>query len=119
LAFEAAVSWFITTPPANALRQLNNRLPQCPYPPIDIRNTLLRTKSTPAERVRRAARPWFQRSFPCLDEETAIGLVVTAVLVQNVNEVVVIDGTNVADRHARLQFKSTSDFAGFKQNDSA
>jgi glycosyltransferase involved in cell wall biosynthesis len=30
--------------------------------------------------------------IPCLDEETAIGLVVTAVLAQNVAEVVVVDG---------------------------
>ena len=30
--------------------------------------------------------------IPCLDEETAIGQVVTAVLAQNVNEVVVVDG---------------------------
>lgn len=30
--------------------------------------------------------------IPCLDEETAIGKVVTAVLAQNVNEVVVVDG---------------------------
>ena len=30
--------------------------------------------------------------IPCLDEETAIGRVVTAVLAQNVNEIVVVDG---------------------------
>jgi glycosyltransferase involved in cell wall biosynthesis len=30
--------------------------------------------------------------IPCLDEETAIGQVVTSVLAQNVNEVVVVDG---------------------------
>jgi glycosyltransferase involved in cell wall biosynthesis len=30
--------------------------------------------------------------IPCLDEETAIGRVVTSVLAQNVNEVVVVDG---------------------------
>src|SRR5437762_14269477 len=30
--------------------------------------------------------------IPCLDEETAIGQVVTAVLAQNVSEVVVVDG---------------------------
>jgi glycosyltransferase involved in cell wall biosynthesis len=30
--------------------------------------------------------------IPCLDEETAIGRVVTAVLAQNINEVVVVDG---------------------------
>jgi glycosyltransferase involved in cell wall biosynthesis len=30
--------------------------------------------------------------IPCLDEETAIGPVVTAVLAQNVNEVIVVDG---------------------------
>ena len=30
--------------------------------------------------------------IPCLDEETAIGQVVTAVLAQNVNEVIVVDG---------------------------
>src|ERR1700720_1731046 len=30
--------------------------------------------------------------IPCLDEETAIGQVVTAVLKQNVSEVIVVDG---------------------------
>ena len=30
--------------------------------------------------------------IPCLEEETAIGPVVTAVLAQNVDEVVVVDG---------------------------
>jgi len=30
--------------------------------------------------------------IPCFDEETAIGQVVTAVLAQNVSEVVVVDG---------------------------
>src|SRR6185312_5345027 len=32
--------------------------------------------------------------IPCLDEETAIGQVVTAVLAQNVSEVVVVDGAS-------------------------
>ncbi|MGQ0685660.1 glycosyltransferase family 2 protein [Bradyrhizobium sp.] len=32
--------------------------------------------------------------IPCVDEETAIGRVVTAVLAQNVNEVVVVDGSS-------------------------
>jgi glycosyltransferase involved in cell wall biosynthesis len=32
--------------------------------------------------------------IPCLDEETAIGSVVTAVLAQNVNEVIVVDGAS-------------------------
>ncbi|OQW59579.1 MAG: hypothetical protein A4S14_05950 [Proteobacteria bacterium SG_bin9] len=32
--------------------------------------------------------------IPCVDEETAIGQVVTAVLAQNVNEVIVVDGAS-------------------------
>jgi hypothetical protein len=53
--------------------------------------------------------------IPYLDEERAIRLIVTAVLVQNVSEVVVIDGTNVSDRHARLQFKLARNLAGLIQ----
>jgi glycosyltransferase involved in cell wall biosynthesis len=37
--------------------------------------------------------------IPCLDEETAIGQVVTAVLAENVSEVVVVDGGSL-DRSA-------------------
>jgi hypothetical protein len=59
--------------------------------------------------------PVFSAVIPCLDEERAISLIVTAVLVQNVSEVVVIDGTNVSDRHARLQFKLARNLAGLIQ----
>ena len=44
------------------------------------------------------AKPWPDQGLvvaaiiPCLDEEPAIGQVVTAVLAQNVSEVVVVDG---------------------------
>ena len=38
------------------------------------------------------SRPLVSAIIPCLDEETAIGQVVTAVLAQNVSEVVVVDG---------------------------
>ena len=39
-------------------------------------------------------RPVVSAIIPCLDEETAIGRVVTAVLAQNVSEVVVVDGAS-------------------------
>ncbi len=44
------------------------------------------------ERLLPSRAPVVSAIIPCLDEETAIGLVVTAVLAQNVSEVIVIDG---------------------------
>ena len=45
-----------------------------------------------AKRTASRRPPVVSAIIPCLDEEAAIGQVVTAVLAQNVSEVVVVDG---------------------------